>query len=439
MTNSERGQKRSLHFLEWLNFFLADVQTGLGPFVAAYLASSGWNPASVGYALTFGGLVTVAMQTPAGAVVDAARRKRLLVIASLGVLVCGAFLLMVHPTVLSVYAAQFLIGGAAPFMLPTVAAITLGIVGAKAFDKQFGKNQAFNSAGNVFTACLVIAYMSYKFGYRSIFVIAALLSIPAVLSVLGIDNRQIDYTRARGAKEGDKALKAEGLSALFKDRVLLVFFGAAFLFHLSNAAMLPQLGEMLSKGNPKTAAPFMSASIIVTQLVIAISAAWVGTRAAKKGRKPLLLLGFGVLPLRGILYTLTHATGALIAIQTLDGVANAIFGIVSILVIKDRTEGTGRFNLAAGVLATMVGIGAALSTTVGGVLIQRVNYRASFLGLAVISVVAFGFLWFSIPETLPDKAVSPENSGQRFQSRIRKRSCCAMNRRLFPSGHQKTR
>jgi MFS family permease len=401
---SQQDKQRSLRFLEWLNFFLADVQTGLGPFVAAYLASSGWNPGSVGYALTFGGLVTVAMQTPAGAIVDAARRKRLLVIASLSVLVCGAFMLMARPTVFSVYAAQFLIGGAAPFMLPTVAAITLGIVGAKAFDKQFGKNQAFNSAGNVFTA-LLIAYVSYRFGYRSIFVIAALLAIPAVVSVLGIDNKQIDYARARGAKEGDKTLKAEGLSSLLKDRVLLEFLGAAFLFHLANAAMLPQLGEMLSKGNPKAAAPFMSACIIVTQLVIAISAAWIGNRAGTKGRKPLLLLGFGVLPLRGVLYTLTHATGALIAIQTLDGVANAIFGIVSILVIKDLTEGTGRFNLAAGALATMVGIGAALSTTIGGVLIQHVNYRSSFLGLAAIAMVAFCLLWLAVPETLEEKPV----------------------------------
>jgi MFS family permease len=309
---------------------------------------------------------------------------------------------MAHPTFLSVYAAQFLIGGAAPFMLPTIAAITLGIVGAKAFDKQFGKNQAFNSAGNVLTA-LLIAYVSYKFGYRSIFVIAALLAIPAVVSVLGIDNKQIDYARARGSKEGDKALKAEGLSALLKDRVLLAFLAAAFLFHLANAAMLPQLGEMLPKGNPKAAAPFMSACIIVTQLVIAISAAWIGSRAGTKGRKPLLLLGFGVLPLRGVMYTLTHATGALIAIQTLDGVANAIFGIVSILVIKDRTEGTGRFNLAAGALATMVGIGAALSTTIGGVLIQHANYRASFLGLAAIALVAFGLLWCFVPETLSDE------------------------------------
>jgi MFS family permease len=404
-----------LRSLEWLNFFLADVQTGLGPFVAAYLVSSGWNPGSVGYALTFGGLVTVAMQTPAGAIVDAAHRKRLLVVASLGVLVCGAILLMAHPSVLSVYAAQCLIGSAAPFLLPTVAAITLGIVGAKTFDRQFGKNQAFNSAGNVFTALLIV-YASYKFGYRAIFIVAAILAIPALLAVLGIDAKQIDYARARGSKEGEKKLQAEGLSALVKDRVLAYFLITAFLFHLANAAMLPQLGEMLSKGNPKAAAPFMSACIIVTQLVIAISASWIGARAGAKGRKPLLLLGFGVLPIRGILYTLTHVTGTLIAIQALDGVANAIFGIVSILVIKDRTEGTGRFNLAAGALATMVGIGAALSTTIGGVLIQRVNYQASFLGLAAIALVAFGLLWFAVPETLSSEASSGAADAGEFKT-----------------------
>jgi len=273
------------------------------------------------------------------------------------------------------------------------------MVGAGAFDKQFGKNQGFNSAGNVFTA-LLIAYVSYNFGYRAIFVIAALLAIPAAATLFAIDPKQIDYARARGAV-GEEC-KEKGLSSLLKDRVLVCFLATAFLFHLANAAMLPQLGEMLSKGSPKEAAPFMSACIIVTQLVIALTAAWIGRQAAANGRKPLLLVGFGVLPIRGVLYTLTHAAGALIAIQTLDGVANAIFGIVSILVIKDRTQGTGRFNIAAGSLATMVGIGAAASTTFGGVLVQHLGYRASFLGLAGIALFAFTLLWFTVPETLSD-------------------------------------
>jgi MFS family permease len=405
VSDTTRGKQRSVRSLEWLNFFLADVQTGLGPFLAAYLASSGWNPGRVGYALTFGGLVGVAMQTPAGAVIDAVRRKRTLLAVNLGVLVGGAFLLMGRLSQMRVYSAQFLIGSSGPFLGPTVAAITLGMVGIAAFDKQFGTNQAFNSAGNVFTA-LLVAYVSYQFGYLAIFAVAALLAIPAAVALFFIDAKQIDYARARGAIQKQGKIEAEGWSALLKDRILICFLATAFLFHLANAAMLPELGEMLSKDHLKAAAPFMSACIIVTQLVIAISATWIGRRTAAKGRKPLLLLGFGVLPIRGVLYTLTHSVGALIAIQTLDGVANAIFGIVSILVIKDRTQGTGRFNLAAGSLATMVGIGAAVSTTIGGVLIQHLGYRASFLGLAGIALLAFAVLWFAIPETLSQSSAS---------------------------------
>jgi MFS family permease len=225
------------------------------------------------------------------------------------------------------------------------------------------------------------------------------------VSVLGINGKEIDYTRSRGGERGEKDSNAKGFSTLVGNRTLVYFLFVAFLFHLANAAMLPQLGEMLSKGNPKAAAPFMSACIIVTQLVIAVSAAWIGKRAGARGRKPLLLVGFGVLPIRGVLYTLTHFTGALIAIQLLDGVANAIFGIVSILVIKDLSEGTGRFNLAAGALATMVGIGAALSTTVGGVLIDHAGYRTSFLGLAAIALIAFALLLFLMPETLADSVL----------------------------------
>jgi predicted MFS family arabinose efflux permease len=90
----------------------------------------------------------------------------------------------------------------------------------------------------------------------------------------------------------------------------------------------------------------------------------------------------------------------LIAIQTLDGVANAIFVVVSILVIKDLTRGTGRFNIAVGALATMVGIGAAASNTMGGLLIQRFGYKTSFLGLAAVALFAFVLLWLALPETL---------------------------------------
>jgi len=344
------------------------------------------------------------MRSPSAAWSRWARKRRLLVL--------GALLLMHGVKPKAVYSAQFLIGFSGPFLAPTVAAITLGIVGAAAFDKLFGKIQAFSAAGNVFTA-LLVALVSYRFGYRAIFLAVASLVIPTLIALSRIDPKQIDYARARGAVPNNSTAHAEGLSVLFQDRLLLIFLATAFLFHLANAAMLPELGEMLSKGKPKTAASFMSACVIVTQLLISLTAAWIAKRAATHGRKPLLLLGFGVLPIRGILYTLTDVTSVLIAIQVLDGVANAIFGIVSILVIKDRTEGTGRFNIASGSLATMVGIGAALSTTIGGILIQHFGYHASFLGLAGIGSIAFALLWIAIPETLsPDHETSPEPNSE---------------------------
>jgi MFS family permease len=403
---------RSLGALEWLNFLLADVQAGVGPFVAAYLAASGWSPEHVGWALTLGGAATVVLQTPAGATVDAVHRKRGLLAAGISTLAVGAFLLALRTTPLFVGIAQTLIGAASPFLGPTVAAITLGIVGHKAFDRQFGRNQGFNSAGNVATA-LLLAAIGYTIGNRAIFFATAALAVPVLFVLMAIDPKQIDYARARGAAlSPQNEKKSSRLHALFADRVLLAFFMATFLFHLANAAMLPQLGELLSHGSVKTAAPFMSACVIVTQLVITVSAAWLGKRAGTRGRKPLLLVGFGVLPLRGVLYTLTHAASALIAIQLLDGVANAIFGVVSMLVILDRTHGTGRFNLAQGALATMVGIGAALSNTLGGELIRYFGYNASFLGLAFVAVLAFLLLWLTVPETLPlaaeEERPSPE-------------------------------
>jgi MFS family permease len=172
--------------------------------------------------------------------------------------------------------------------------------------------------------------------------------------------------------------------------------------------MLPQLGEMLSHGSRASAAPFMSACIIVTQVVIMCCAPATGRYANLHGRKPLLMLGFGVLPIRAVLYTLTHNTGSLIAIQLLDGVANAIFVVVSILVVADRTRATGRFNLVQGSLATAVGLGAALSTTFGGKLIQHFGYRVSFLSLGAVAALAFLLLWTAIPETLPER-MKPEN------------------------------
>lgn len=402
--SSSNSKKRSVRALEASNFFLADVQTGLGPFLAAYLAASGWNPGRVGEALTVAGVVTVLVQTPAGAIVDSVRAKRTVLVVGVLVLAGGALLLAYRTQPWAVYLSQVLIGGAGPFLAPTLAAITMGLVGPRLFDRQFGKNQSFNSAGNVACA-LAIGAVSHYWGNRIIFVIAAALTLPTILSILAIRAGDINNELARGGS-AKKDTGKEGVSSvrqMAKDPTLFTFLICAFLFHFANAAMLPQLGEMLSRGSASSAAPFMSACIIVTQLVITFSAAVIGRFSNAHGRKHLLLFGFGVLPLRAVLYTVTHWSAALVAIQVLDGIANAIFGVVAILVVADRTRGTGRFNLVQGALATAVGLGAALSTTFGGKLIQAFSFRVSFLALGAVALAAFVLLLFVIPETLPQE------------------------------------
>ena len=401
LTGGNSGKKRSLRALEAANFFLADVQTGLGPFLAAYLAGAGWDPGRVGLVLTFGGILPIILQTPAGAIVDRARSKRMLLIVGALVLATGAVLLSMTAAPWSVYTSQALIGAAGPFLAPTLAAITMGLVGVRLFDRQFGTNQAFNSAGNVACA-LLIAGVSRYFGNRAIFITAAVLTIPTIFSVLAIRGSDIDNELARGGdgtQAGSHSPAKSVFQVLLRDRVMLLFLACAFFFHFANAAMLPQLGEMLSRGSARSAAPFMSACIIVTQVVIMCSARFIGRFANLHGRKPLLLVGFGVLPVRAWLYTFIHATSGLIAVQFLDGVANATFGVVSILVVADRTSGSGCFNLVQGALATAVGLGAALSNGFGGKLIQHFSYRVSFLSLGGIAAIAFILLWLGVPET----------------------------------------
>lgn len=392
---------RSLRALGCLFFFLADIQTGVGPFLAAYLAASGWDPGATGVALTAGGLVTVCLSPAAGAWVDASRRKRLIIALGTAAVAAGALLLVVGTCLWNVGPAQVLIGAAGAVLGPAMAAITLGIVGRQGFDRQFGKNQALNSAGNVFTA-LLLAGVSLWFGLRSIFLATAAFSVPVWFTLAQIDPNTIDDAQASAASTHSQL--SEGLLARFgklcADRTLVIFFVCAFLFHLANAAMLPQLGELLAHGQKKVAAPFMSACIIVTQLVIAATATFVGKVASRFGRKPLLLIGYGVLPVRGALYALTHFAPALITIQVLDGVANSIFGVVSILVVADRMRGTGHFNLAQGALATCVGLGAAFSNTLGGMLVHAFSFNVSFLGLAGVAAVASLLLLFALPETL---------------------------------------
>ena len=396
----------TLRGLDWLNFFLADVQTGVGPFLAIYLAGYKWDEERVGLALAVGGIAGIVTQTPAGALVDWLRPKRALIAAGIVALAVGALLIALVPAFWSVMAAQVLIGGTSSIFGPAICAVSLGVVGRAAFDIRQGRNKTFNSAGNVIAA-VAMGLLGYLVSDRSIFFFVVVLSIPTILVLLLIRPAEIDYEIARGANDGQKGGKAKSVRVLFHDRPLILFLVCAVMFHFANAAMLPLLGEMLAKGKGRNSMMFMSACVVTTQLVVTLLSSWTGRKAGSWGRKPLLLVAFGALPIRAVLYTLTDNTGSLVAIQVLDGVAAAIFGVVSVLVIADLTRGSGRFNLTLGAISTAVGIGASLSQVIAGSIVHHFGSNAGFLFLAAVAATAFGILYFFMPETQDKPSLNP--------------------------------
>lgn len=399
MDKARQASKRTLQGLDWLNFFLADVQTGVGPFLAIYLSKYGWNEQLVGTALSVGGIAGIAAQTPAGALVDRVRYKRALIAAGVIALAVGALCVALLPKFWPVMVAQALIGASSSVFIPAICAISLGVVGHRRFDRRQGRNQTFNSAGNV-AAAVAMGLIGYFLSDRGIFFFVVVIAIPTLWALQRVRANEIDYDLARGAPTVGSMQGAVRVTALLKDRNLVVFLICAVMFHFANAAMLPLLGEMLAKGHGRASMMFMSACVVTTQAVIAMLASWSGAKAGQWGRKPLLLIAFAVLPIRGMLYTLTDQPIMLIAIQILDGVGAGIFGVVSVLVIADLTEGSGRFNLALGAISTAVGIGASLSQVIAGALVHHFDYRAGFIFLAVVAAAALAILYFFMPETL---------------------------------------
>jgi MFS family permease len=179
---------------------------------------------------------------------------------------------------------------------------------------------------------------------------------------------------------------------LLTHRDLIIFLVSVVLFHFGNAAMLPMAGQVLAQKHPGWDTISLSGCIIAAQLVM-VGIAWaVGkAMAAGHGRKTIFLVALAVSPLRCLLFSFTANPIGVIAIQLLDGVAAGIFGVIAIVIAADVTRGTGRFNLAQGLVALSIGIGAGSSNLIAGYIVQWFGYPVGFLSLAVIAVGALVF------------------------------------------------
>jgi MFS family permease len=406
---------RSLWALDWLNFLMADVQNGLGPYLAVFLKGAGhWGAGDIGIAMAVSNIAGAASQIPAGMLVDALRIKRLLVAVAALVTVAGCLAIAIRPELSWVVGAQIAIGAAAAVLPPALAALCLGLVGHRRMPAQLGRNQAFSHAGAFSAAILIGAGGRFWGGYNWIFYLVCAFAAGMVAAVFSIRAGDIDHHLARGGN-GDQPGMAHrqpiGLRDLLVYRDLLVFLGAVILFHFGNAAMLPMAGQVLASTHPGTDTLALSACIVVAQLVMAGIALAVGRALhAGYGRKTIFLVMLAVLPVRGVLFALFTANPwAVVAIQVLDGVAAGIFSVLSVIIADDLMRGTGRFNLAQGLVALSVGIGASLSNLTAGFVVQWFGYPSGFLYLATIAVCGLIFCAAFMPETRPAEAASSSN------------------------------
>ncbi|QCN96501.1 MFS transporter (plasmid) [Azospirillum argentinense] len=403
--------------LDAVNFLLADVRGALGPYLNVFLVTQQhWSQSEVGLVTSLAGWLGLAVQTPIGAAIDATHRKREAIVLALVVLGAGALCIYLFPNFWPVLIANTLIAVVGDVFGPAVAALTLGLVPQRLLARRMGRNAAFDHAGNVAVAALA-GLVGWLFSQQAVFLLVPVFAVLSSLAVLSIPASAIDQRRARGVEAsagggsdggaGDGEA-VSGMGILVHCRPLMIFGICALLFHFANAPLLPLVGQKLAAAHPEWATVMMSSCIIAAQLVMLPIAVLVGRTADRLGRKPILLVGFAILPLRAVLYTLSDNSAWLIGVQLLDGVGAGIFTALTPLVIADLMRGTGRYNLAFGAVATMQGVGAATSGFVTGVIVDRFGYSAAFLTAGAMALIALAALFLGLPETAPSSPAEAE-------------------------------
>jgi MFS family permease len=401
--DEDAGRSRATRALQALNFFMADMQAGIGPFLGVFLQQRGWTAGPIGTVMTAGGVAGMVMTVPAGAMIDATEKKRLIVIVTGICTVMASFLILLSQSgwVVTVSQVATAIAGAA--IGPAVTGMTLGIVRQRGFNAQNGRNQAWNHAGNMVGAGLS-GWLGWRFGMPAIFYLAAAFGVLAILCVLSIPGRAIDHDAARGSetKGGDGAHAAgaaQGFRALLDNRPMLILAAALACFHLGNGAMLPLYGLAVvgaGKGNP---ALFTATTVMVAQGVMVITSLLAMRMAAGRGYWLVLLISFAALPLRGALAGTFIEHWGVWPVQALDGIGAGLQSVAVPGLVACLLDGTGRVNVGQGAVMTVQGVGASLSPAIGGWLAQALGYRVAFYVLGSFALASLA-LWIGFAAVL---------------------------------------
>lgn len=395
--------QRSLRGLDWFAFFMADIQTGWGPFVAAYLTSVAWTQFDIGLIFTIGTLAALVLQFPAGALVDRIPAKRLLAVGGIACISGAALLLALWPIFVVVAGAKLLHAAASCLLGPTLAAMSLGLVGHSRLGERLGRNASFLAFGNAMAAG-VMGVISYYFSNQAIFFLTAGLFVPAFIALLQIRPGEIDPLLARGGfRENPLTLPPSAFRSVLGNRPLLIFAAVVLLFQFANAATMPIMAGVLTMQRPETATLIVAVCILAPQFVVAVIAPWIGRQAQIRGRRILLVVCFVALAVRCLMFASGHEPAWVIAAQLFDGLSAATLGVLVPLIIADVMRGTGHFSLAQGAVGTAVGLGASFSTALAGYVTDSFGAAVAFLGLAAIACIGIVLTLAAMPETRPEK------------------------------------
>jgi MFS family permease len=384
--------------LDWFVFFVADIQTGFGPFVAVYLTTHGWTQGDIGLILTIGGLIALAGQMPGGALVDAVRSVRWIAALAVAAIGISALVLALWPVFLVVIFSRVLHALASCVIGPAIAAISLRLVGHDTLGERIGRNARFASIGCVLAAG-AMGLTGHLVSNQAVFLVTAALVVPTLFALRGIRTDEDRATMRRTAVR--PAVPTASLRTLLRNRSLLIFAGCILLFHLANAAMLPVMGGVMANRASEWATASIAACMIVPQLVVAACSPWVGRQAVAWGRRPLLAAAFVALGMRSALFAVVTDPQLVIAVQLLDGISAAVLGVMFPLVVADITRGPGGFSLGLGIVGSAVGIGASFSTVLAGYLVDHVGHGATFVTLAGVAAVGLALVCTLMPETRP--------------------------------------
>lgn len=399
MNSSEPRRVGGLRALWALNFFMADAQAGIGPFLGVFLQARGWATGAIGSVLTIGGVAGMLATVPAGAFVDATRHKRALVVWSCVFTVIASAMLWLSPAYGLVVASQIATALAGAAIGPALAGITLGMVGQADFGRRFGRNQVANHAGNVLGAALS-GYLGWKFGFGAVFVLGAAFAVVAIVSVLAIPGSSIDDRIARGLdRAGGQVDRHSGFRVLLTSRPLLILAAALAMFHLGNAAIVPLYGLAIVASNQGNPAVFTAETIVIAQLVMVVASLAAIRLIHTRGHWLTILLTFMVLPIRGLIAAFVIKNWGVWPVQILDGVGAGLQGVAVPALVARLMYGTGRVNVGQGAVMTVQGIGASLSPMLGGEIAQAFGYRTAFLALGFLSLGALA-LWLGYARTV---------------------------------------